>query len=149
MAGAEDYCELCDLPLSTCVHGMPKPVAPEPPKPAPRRTTRPTARKSAEAGTARPAATTRTTSRPRRWTAPEELVPHIVAMLDEAGEALTTEDALARLEERVGDQLRAGDRETSPQGELRWRTAARKARRELANAGVLAADQPGVWRLRS
>ena len=25
---AEDYCDLCDLPLSTCVHGMPPPPPP-------------------------------------------------------------------------------------------------------------------------
>lgn len=152
VAGSEDYCEMCDLPLSTCVHGMPTPVAPpEPAKPAPRRTPRTASSRpgtTSSRAASRPVTTTRTSTRPRRWTAPEELVPHIVAMLDEAGEGLTTDDALDRLEERVGDQLRDGDREKSPQGELRWRTAARKARRELANAGVLATDQPGIWRLR-
>ncbi len=33
---AEEYCDLCDLPLSTCVHGMPKPPPQAAPAPRPR-----------------------------------------------------------------------------------------------------------------
>ena len=49
--------------------------------------------------------------------------------------------------ERVGDQLRSGDRETNPQGELRWHAAARKARKALLDEGLLETAGPGVWRL--
>lgn len=143
----DDYCELCDLPRSTCIHGMPKPVvAPDPPKPA----KKPRARKAA-APKRKPAAsqvTTRTTAAPRRWSAPADFVPHIVAMLDEVDEGLPTDDALSRLEERVAESLRPGDREKSPQGEQRWRTAARRARRELVTSGVLSDARPGIWELK-
>ncbi|KQY51640.1 MULTISPECIES: hypothetical protein [unclassified Nocardioides] len=143
----DDYCELCDLKFSNCVHGMPKPVAPaEPPKAV--RKPRVAKPEKPEADKVSPARVTTSTPRAaRRWTAPADFMPHIVAVLDEAGQALSTEDALARIEERMADQLRPGDLERSPQGELRWRTAARKARLELVNTGLLSADQPGVWQL--
>lgn len=149
MPGEDDYCELCDLPRAQCIHGMPKPVA-EPEKPKPSRAARvpkepkaPRARKA----TSSPSVTTR--AKPRKWTPPAEFVPHILATLDEAGGSLAVDDALGRVEERMGDQLRPGDHELTPQGELRWRTAARKARRELVEAGVIDANQPGVWQLRN
>ncbi|WP_240937883.1 hypothetical protein [Nocardioides sp. JQ2195] len=128
---------------------MPKPVAPpEPPAPVrkPRKAAAPRTPKAAKAAAP---VTTRTSAAPRRWSAPADFVPHIVAMLDEADGGLRTDDALARLEERVADELRPGDREKSPQGEQRWRTAARKARRELVTSGILSDAQPGVWQLRS
>lgn len=72
-------------------------------------------------------------------------MPHIIAALQDAGGTLEADDMFAALEERVA--LRHGDRETNPQGELRWRAAARRARKELIDTGVLAAAGPGVWRL--
>ncbi len=72
MSAENDYCELCDLPLSTCIHGMPKPVAPpEPVKPvrAPK-VREPKPRKSPAAK----AVSTRTTA-PRKWTQPGEFMP--------------------------------------------------------------------------
>lgn len=147
MSDEDDYCELCDLPRSTCIHGMPKPVIPpDPPKPA--RAPRKAAPRAAKPAKAAASVTTRTSAAPRRWSAPADFVPHIVAMLTEAEGGLPTDDALARLEERVADDLRPGDREKSPQGEQRWRTAARKARRELVTSGILSDAQPGVWQLR-
>lgn len=150
MAGPDDYCELCDLRLSQCPHGMPKPVVePETPKPlrTPRAPRKKAPAKSAARTTTAKTVTTQTSPSPRKWTPPTDFVPHIVAVLDEAGGSLETETALAKIEERLGDQLLPGDRERSPQGDLRWRTAARKARRELVVAGVINADRPGVWRL--
>lgn len=134
-----DYCDLCDLPLSQCIHGMPAPP-PEPPKPAaaPRVRTPRTATPRATSAAKGPSA-------PRRWTQPHELAPHIVAVLHDAGGRLEADDVFAALEERV--ELRAGDRDPNPQGELRWRAAARKARKELIDSGVLAAAGPGVWQL--
>lgn len=176
MADQDDYCELCDLRLSQCHHGMPKPVIePEAPKPAKTATPRKraSARTSATSATTKAGTTnagttnagtsgasvarttptrgvtTRSTPAARKWTPPADFVPHIVAVLGEAGGSLESETALDTLEERVGDQLLPGDRERTPQGELRWRTAARKARRELVEAGVISADQPGVWQLNS
>lgn len=147
MSAEDDYCDLCDLPRSTCVHGMPKPeVVPDPPKPVKqarvRKTTTPKAKQSAASSV-----TTKASAAPRRWSAPADFVPHIVAMLDEADGGLPSDDALARLEERVADSLRPGDRERSPQGEQRWRTAARRARRDLVASGVLSDARPGVWEL--
>lgn len=138
-----DYCELCDLPLSQCVHGRPEPVPPPKPEPAPRasrvRTTRVPGTKVS--------ATPVRSSAPRKWTPPEELRPAILATLQDAGGELDVEDVFDRLEERVGEQLRPGDREPNPQGELRWRAAARKARKSLMDDGLLAEAGVGVWRL--
>ena len=138
-----DYCELCDLPLSQCVHGRPEPTPPPVVKkaPAPRAKAAPRV-----PGTRSTAAPTRP-SAPRKWTAPEELRPAILLTLQEAGGELDVDDVFDALEERVGDLLRPGDRETNPQGELRWRAAARKARRSLMDEGLLAEAAPGVWRL--
>ena len=142
---AEEYCELCDLPLATCVHGMPP--APEPvkapPKASPvtrRRTTSSTSGSSTNAASTRAAA-------PRRRTDKADFKPVIVQVLQEAGGEQDAELVLARLEERLADELLPGDHETGPTGEVRWRTAARWARKELADDGLLVAPQPGVWAL--
>jgi hypothetical protein len=141
---SEDYCEMCDLPLSTCVHGMPAPP-PAPARQAPARATR-----------TRSTATTRATSRstapparraPRRWTPPEHFRPLIVEVLEEAGGSLPADDVFERLEGRVGDAMLAGDRELTPEGELRWRYAARRARQGLIADGVMEKGAPGVWHL--
>lgn len=137
---SDDYCDLCDLPLSTCVHGMP-PAPPPPPAPAkaPRVRTA-TVRKSAA-----PAASTRTA--PRKWTPPEVLAPGIIATLTEAGGELEQEELFRRLEELMAERLTDADRQTTPEGELRWRYAARKARQTLLAEGVMTKGQPGVWQL--
>lgn len=140
---AEDYCDLCDLPLSQCVHGMPKPA---PVEPAPRQ---PAARKAPARvpGTRASTAPVAKSSAPRRWTSPEELRPFILTTLRDAGGELGPDDVFDALEETIGDRFRAGDREANPQGELRWRAAARKARKSLMDDGYLAEAGPGVWRL--
>lgn len=139
-----DYCDLCDLPLSQCVHGRPEPVAPPKPAPAPR-----AARVKAPPrvpGTKASTAPVRSTA-PRKWTPPEELRPAILGVLQDADGELDVDDVFERLEERVGEQLRSGDRDANPQGELRWHAAARKARKALMDEGLLEAAGPGVWRL--
>lgn len=159
---SEDYCELCDLPLSTCVHGMPAPP-PEPPRAAPTRTSgsagsRATGRATSSRATSRTvsSSTSRTSSRtaapptrraPRRWTPPEDFRPHVVAVLTDAGGELEADELFDRLEERVGDELLEGDRETTPEGELRWRYAARRARQAMLADGTMEKGPPGVWRL--
>jgi hypothetical protein len=137
---SDDYCDLCDLPLSTCVHGMPP--APQPP-PAPPKATRvrtTTVRKSATA-------TTTARSAPRKWTPPEVFAPGIVATLGAAGGELEQEELFVRLEELMAERLTDADRETTPEGELRWRYAARKARQSLLAEGVMIKGRPGVWTL--
>lgn len=147
---AEDYCEHCDLPFSTCIHG--RPPAPEPvkapPKASPvrRRTTSASSPTSGTtAGSASAAAPVRTA--PRRRTDKAEFKPVIVEVLQEAGGEQEADLVLAALEERLADVLKPGDHETGPTGEVRWRTAARWARKELADDGLLVAPQPGVWAL--
>lgn len=138
---AEDYCDLCDLPKSTCVHGMPP--APPPP-PAPPKASR--VRTSTVRKTSAPA-TTKARSAPRRWTPPDVLAPGIVATLTEAGGQLEQEELFTRLEELMAERLTAADRETTPEGELRWRYAARKARQALIAEGVMTKGRPGIWAL--
>lgn len=136
----DDYCDLCDLPLSTCVHGMPP--APPPP-PAPVRAPRVSTPRAAK--TTAPAVPTRRA--PRKWTPPEDFAPHIVGVLEAAGGELDTEDVFTALESRLAEELLDGDRQLTPEGELRWRYAARRARQSMIKDGVLAKGAPGVWSL--
>ncbi len=145
----EDYCEHCDLPYSTCVHG--NPPAP-PPEPAPRAArTRTTTRTAAATGTtaraaAKPAKAA-APARPRRRTPPEDFEPRIISVLATLGGEATAEDVMDAIGEQASESLRSGDLEAGPTGELRWRTACRTARKHLADGGRLVAPQPGVWRL--
>ena len=145
-----DYCELCDLPRSTCVHGRPAPSPPPkvaaPAKPrASRATARPSGTSRAARSTAPSAAPTRRTA--RRWTPPDEIRPHIVGVLEEAGGSLDAEAVFDRLEGRLAGLLIEGDHGTTPEGELRWRYAARRARLGLISEGVMVKGRPGVWQL--
>src|SRR5687768_5500921 len=102
MDASSDYCELCDLPRSQCVHGLPPPQprnpVKTPPKPKKRPTTR--ARSSTSAGPVS-----------RRWTPLEVFKPLIVKVLEKAGGQLEAEEALLELEIMAEDRLVPGDRE--------------------------------------
>lgn len=132
---ADDYCDLCDLPKSQCIHGMPAPA------PAP-------AKKAAPKPAAKPR-TPRVAAQPvnRRWTPPEVFKPLILEVLQEAGGQLEADEALLELEIRTEDLLLAGDHEKTPQGELRWRYAARRARAALIDEGLMTKSRPGLWQL--
>lgn len=142
MDAADEYCDLCDLPKSQCIHGLPPAPKPEP-KPAARPQARPTKKAAGSARTSR--AVTRSVS--RRWTPPEVFEPHILAVLAEAGGELEADEVFEQLEARLEDQLRPGDQETTPAGELRWRYAARRARQSLIKQGMMAKGGPGLWQL--
>ena len=141
MTAPDEYCDLCDLPKSQCIHGMPPPsvAAPAPKKAAPR------PRPKKDVTTRTPAAPERVVN--RRWTSPEELKPLILGVLTEAGGALDAEELFLELELRLEDRFRAGDQETTPEGELRWRYAARRARVALIDEGMMTKSRPGVWQL--
>lgn len=138
---AEDYCELCDLPKSQCIHG--NPPAPPPARAATR------TRRTTQPRTSRPvvkkAAPTRTV--PRKWTPPEAFIPSIVAVLEEAGGELEQEDMFRALEERMAERLTDADHQATPEGELRWRYAARRARQTLIADGAMVKGRPGIWSL--
>jgi hypothetical protein len=134
---AEEYCDLCDLPLSTCIHGMPKP----PPKPAP-------SARSPRTTTTRPSAV-RTAAAPRpasKVTDQTAFRPHIVRILKLEG-SLETEDMLLELEMAMEDELRERDRQPTPTGEVRWHQSARMERKAMIDAGLMAGGKPGVWEL--
>lgn len=129
----EDYCELCELPRSTCVHGLPParpatPVGKAPPKPrvSPRLSMRRVERK---------------------WTPHSDLRPPILRILREYGGRLEADDLLIELEIRLEQVLTSGDREKTPQGEERWHTATRRERKALTDDGLLVPARPGVWEL--
>ncbi len=140
MAPSDDYCALCDLPKSQCVHGQPPPVVPQPVVKAP---SRPRAggpaRGRAPGAAAEPVR--------RRWTPPEVFKPLILEVLRAAGGELETDELFLELEIVAEDRLLPGDSETTPEGELRWRYAARRARQALITEGVMTRGGPGVWRL--
>lgn len=144
---SDDYCELCDLPLSTCVHGMPP--APPPPPAAPKAPRAPRAPRAVGVSTPRVAKTAAALARraPRKWTPPEDFEPHILGVLEAAGGELDTEDVFAALESRLAEELLEGDRQLTPEGELRWRFAARRARQSMIKNGVMSKGAPGIWAL--
>jgi nucleotide-binding universal stress UspA family protein len=140
MSETDDYCELCDLPRSQCIHGRPPPPAPvkaAPAAPKPRK--RPATKVSTPARPPQAA--------PRRWTPPEAFKPLILSVLEQAGGELEAEQLFAELEALVGDQLRPADSETTPEGEPRWQYAARRARVTLIAEGRMTKSRPGVWQL--
>jgi len=136
---ASDYCELCDLPRSQCVHGqpaqMPETAVTAPPKPKKRPTTR-----VRTAGAPEKVVT-------RRWTPPEVFKPLILTVLERAGGELEADELFLELEILAEDRLRPEDSETTPEGELRWRYAARRARVALIDEGLMTKGKPGVWQL--
>jgi len=138
MTATEDYCELCDLPRSQCIHGRPPPTPTKAVAPAPR----PRKRATTPARVAPPAKVVT-----RRWTPPEDFKPLILAALEQAGGELDAEDLFLELEILAEDVLRPGDSETTPEGELRWRYAARRARVALIAEGLMTKAGPGVWKL--
>jgi hypothetical protein len=144
----EDYCELCDLPLSTCVHGRPPAPPPAPVRKAPTPRATPV-RSRAAAGSSRSAAAAEVSTRrvTRKWTPTEEFRPHVLAILRENDGRLDADDLMLELEVRLDDVLTPGDRETAPQGGERWHVAVRRQRKALADEGLLVPAQPGVWEL--
>lgn len=149
---SDDYCDLCDLPLLTCVHGMPPAPPPPPAAPkAPRAPRAPRASRAAGVGAPRAAKAADLAvpvrRAPRKWTPPEDLEPHIVGVLEAVGGQLDAEDVFAALESRLADELLEGDRQLTPEGELRWRFAARRARQSMIKSGVMSKGAPGVWAL--
>ncbi len=84
---------------------------------------------------------------PRRWTPPEVFKPLILSILEEAGGQLDADEAFLELEILTEGKLREGDHELTPEGELRWRYAARRARVALMDEGLIAKGTPGVWQL--
>lgn len=138
-----DYCELCDLPRSQCIHG--NPPAP-PPAPSTSRTrATPVVRRKAAAPRAAASAPSRAVR--HRWTPPDAFAPNILAVLRGAGGELDQEELFGRLETVMTERLTDADRETTPEGELRWRYAARRARQALVSEGLMTKGRPGVWAL--
>ena len=140
MTASDDYCDLCDLPRSQCIHGRP----PEPPAPvvraAPKKRTPAATRSRTPGAAAKPPVV-------RRWTPPEVFKPLILDVLTEAGGELRADELFLELEILAEDRLLPGDRETTPEGELRWQYAARRARQALIKEGVMTRGGPGVWQL--
>jgi hypothetical protein len=137
---ADEYCDLCELPRANCVHGMPAP-------------TPPVVVKKTAAPRAKPARKTATRASPParrgplKWTPPEVMRPHILVVLPEAGGELDADDVLDSLEKRLADTLREADTDRTPEGELRWRYAARRARQAMVADGLMINAKPGVWQL--
>lgn len=139
MNDSDDYCDLCELPKSQCPHGLPPPPPPQVTPSAPRPRRRPAAPRRSSNPPPRPVT--------RRWTPPEVFKPHILTVLERAGGELEAEELFVELELRTQDLMRPEDSETTPEGELRWRYAARRARVDLIREGLMTKSRPGVWEL--
>ncbi len=83
----------------------------------------------------------------RRWTPPEAFKPLILTVLEQAGGTMEADDVFLELELLARDRLLPGDSELTPEGELRWRLAARRARIALIEEGLLTKTRPGVWQV--
>lgn len=145
---AEDYCDLCDLPKSQCIHGNPPPQPPPTVRKAP--AARPVVRRSAaSSASSRTSTTTAAPARPvrHRWTPPEIFKPEILAVLSAAGGELEQDEVFLELEVRMEERLTDADHEKTPEGELRWRYAARRARQGLVAEGAMTKGRPGIWAL--
>jgi len=137
----EDFCDLCELPLSTCIHGMPPP----PPKPAPSTRVRTAQARKPRTPDAQAAGTP---PRPAsRSTQQAAFRPHILAVLRDAGAPLETDEVMLELEIQLEDVLRERDREKSSTGEVRWQVAARAERKAMMDDGLIVPAQPGIWEL--
>ena len=137
MTATDDYCDFCDLPRSQCIHGQPPPAPSKAVKPPTPRKKPATARRSA--APEKPVA--------RRWTPPEVFKPLILRALQQAGGTLDADELFLELEILAEDRLLPGDSELTPEGELRWRYAARRARMALIAEGLMTKGTPGVWQL--
>lgn len=139
MNPCDDYCELCDLPKSQCPHGRPPPLPENAVKasPKPKRPRTPPGRSA-------PAPDKLLT---RRRTPPEAFKSLIVTVLERAGGGLEADELFLELEILAEGRLLPEDRETTPEGELRWRYAARRARVALIAEGLMTKTTPGVWQL--
>lgn len=135
---ADQHCDLCDLPKAHCVHGRPPP-------PPPSKAPKPKAAARQRAATPRQPAPPKQVT--RRWTPPEAFKPLIISVLQEAGGELDADDLFLELEIEAGDRLLPADSESTPEGELRWRYAARRARIALIEEGLMTKGRPGVWQL--
>ncbi len=140
----EDYCELCDLPKSQCIHGNPPPPPPPTVRKAP---TRPVVRRTASSASSSAPRTAPPRQVRHRWTPPDVFKPEILAVLAQAGGELEQEEVFLELETRMGERLTDADHETTPEGELRWRYAARRARQALVADGSMIKGRPGIWAL--
>jgi hypothetical protein len=139
MNASDDYCELCDLPKSQCVHGLPPPVPKKAVKAPPGPKRQSTTPKQSSAAPQKVVT--------RRWTPPDVLKPLIITVLQRAGGELEADELFHELEILAQDRLRPEDSETTPEGELRWRFAARRARVALIDEGLMTKSRPGVWQL--
>lgn len=137
-----DYCELCDLPKSTCIHGNPPPPPPPTTRAAPPRAT-PVRRRTAPAPA--PSAPPRPVN--HRWTPPDAFRATILEVLGEHGGVMEQEELFGALEAAMGERLKPADQERTPEGELRWRYAARRARQALIADGQMTKGRPGIWAL--
>ena len=153
MTPPADYCELCDLPLSQCVHGNPPSPPPEKAaaRKAPARKTAPrstSSRSTASGSAAKAASSVSVTSAPPRRTPQREFRPHILAALRASGGRAEMEDVMAEISRSMEPVLRPADHEIVNQGEVRWRYAARLERKAMLDDGLVAPPrEPGVWEL--
>ena len=139
MNASDDYCELCDLPKSQCIHGRPPPM--------PKEAIKPPAKPRKRPSTAGRSSTVPKKLVARRWTPPDVFKPLILTVLEQAGGELEADDLFLELEILAEDRLLPGDGETTPEGELRWRYAARRARLALIDEGRMTKGRPGIWQL--
>jgi hypothetical protein len=139
MNALDDYCELCDLPKSQCPHGQPAPTPEKAVKPPPKPRKRPATRARPSVAPKAPVA--------RRWTPTETFKPLILSVLEQAGGELEADELFLELEILAEDRLLPEDSATTPEGELRWRYAARRARVALISEGLMAKTRPGLWEL--
>ncbi len=147
-SGTEDYCEHCDLPLSTCVHGRPAPVEPlTPPRAARKAAPTRSGTSGSSTGRGKSRLTVRHTGAAARTPQADFRAP-ILAVLLEHGGRHEVDPLLVEVERLMAPVLRTGDYDAVNGGEIRWRYAARWERKAMVDEGLLKSpSEPGVWEL--
>ena len=146
---SEAWCDLCDLPLNTCIHGRPPTVPPAPTKRASPTTSRRTTRPRSAASGASPATRSPSVRRAEvRRTRQSAFRPFILAALQERGGSCEVDELMDDVHERMSEVLLEGDHDTIGRHEVRWRYAARFERKAMTDDGLMEpARTPGVWEL--
>lgn len=137
---SETFCELCELPLSTCVHGRP-PVVPTAPV---KRAAAPRKRAASTTSARGPVVRRRSATR----TAQADFRPHIQAVLRENDGALEADLLMDALAARLADDFLPEDLQRLSSGEIRWRQSVRFERKAMTDDGLMHPPRtPGVWEL--
>jgi len=131
------YCDHCDLPLATCVHGLRAA--------APATAASVDSSRHPSVGSQRRLQSAINSS---RRTPQRDFRAFILRVLQDRRGRGEVDAVLAEVESRMAEALTDGDYELVDNDEVRWRNAARWERKDMVADGLIApSEQRGIWQL--